>query len=242
LRLVQKPGVGHIFAVDPGILKSGLVAKYGKDALSESMAAAYIAKHFQIVENVPITQRGETIRLICEGIGVHDDKNLNAILGKIDNSVTEAATSNLRYFFQALDATRRFADIRGLKTISIFYDPQGRRTLAVKDNERQFVLTFFFIYLLYLHTPEIVRWGHTVPPWYYYICRANAPGDIYRVDSEKRQQDDDKRTFEGNLDEFLVRNSRIVTPIATAVSFLNPPDDQGSEERVKNALAAVLGA
>jgi hypothetical protein len=244
-RRVSVP-VLFIFAVDPGILKSGLVAKYGKDALSESMAAAYIAKHFQIVENVPMTEREQTMRLICERIGVYyDDRNIKPICDKIDNSITEAATSNLRYFFQAVGATHDFVERRGLRENAVFTDAQGYQRLAVKDEHREFVLTFFFIYLLYLHTPEIVRWGHTVPPWYYYICRADAPGDVYRVESEKRQQDDDKRGFEGNLDEFLVRNSRIVTPLATAVSILNPPDDEddeGSKARVKDALAAVLGA
>ena len=125
-----------------------------------------------------------------------------------------------------------------LRENAFFTDAQGHQHLAVTDENRQFVLTFFFIYLLYLHTPEIVRWGYRQPRWYRLLCRADAPGAL----GISNFADEYKRGFEGNLDEYLLRNSRIVTPLATAVSILNPSNMQGSEERVKDALAAVLGA
>jgi len=233
----EESGLPVIFivSVDPDILKAGLTAKYGREAFSETMARAYIAKHFQVIENVPRAGLKGTIDFIAKRIFVYGKQQ--QVLPheggrRIDRRIIEAATSNLRYFFQALAATRYHADEKG----GVHESTLDGFTTSDEAVARSIVL-YFFIYLMNLHAPEIVDWGHITSGWYKVVAMEVHGGFGH---FEKQGAEEEIRrfesTFRGELREYVLRNSDVVRPLAGAINVVS----NGNDDLVREVVNEVV--
>ena len=255
-----------IIAVDPEILKAGLIAKYGKDAFCETMAMAYIAKHFQVIENIPRTELEITKKLICREIGIPDTISSEIMPvaesgarseKTIDSRIIDAATSNLRYFFQALSAAKNVETdeeieqtfinssyIKGKYELSLKGgESKTKKPLSVRKKEARweaeclFRALFFFVYLLHLHAPEIIDWASRESDW----CKWIALSDHRLANVDNRSQDamtditPHGGSFRGDLRLYVLRNTDVVRPLAGAINIVS----RGNNDLVRQVVNKV---